>query len=194
MIRTVAWIFFLITSSALAGCAGGPDISNTGLGVTNAGLIISNLKTGLLKRSGVDFDVYEQGSHFAYKPNGTCTANGVQMPCMWWGFTFDYRAPEEGAELLCSVRFSRPQNMVSPRSEYGVRTGGEYRIRLSGEGTHRNVGYQNTRNELPGMLSNRTVCTYQDETVLDFELAVTFGESDVAARTQASLETREASR
>jgi hypothetical protein len=174
MLRTAAWIF-VFTFLALAGCASGPAPS------PNTGLIISDLKIGLLRRTGVNWEVYEHGSDFLYKSNGICKANGVETPCMWWGFTFDYRTPAGGAELLCSVRLSRPQNMVSPRGEYGASMGGEYRIRLTGNGTHRSVNFQNTKNELPGKLSMRTVCTYEDKAVFDFEWAVTFSESDVAA-------------
>jgi hypothetical protein len=155
--------------------------TNDGKNSTADELVITNVQAGLMRRAGPDWYVYEPGGDFQYKSNGECVANGVQKPCLWYGYTFSYVAPKAGTELDCTVVRSRPQNMVSPRGEHGVKTDASFELRLPNKsGRFESVGYQTPKNELPGKAASKTVCTYKGHTVFEHEFGVTFTANDIA--------------
>jgi hypothetical protein len=141
-------------------------------------LTISNFTFGLMTESGGTWNVYEKGTDFVYRPNGECVANSVRMPCMWWGYTFEYQHAVPGAEIPCALEYSRPQRHVNPTKDFGVSTRKTYSIRLeSRNGVHRALGYQTSDGEAPGKLSITTTCTWNGRTLFEFTKSVEFSAS-----------------
>jgi len=61
--------------------------------------------------------IYRPGNEFTYKVNGTCIANGRQLPCMWHGFEVSFEGPDDLAVLNCTTKINRPTRVVSPTSD-----------------------------------------------------------------------------
>ena len=172
--RASTWMIGLAVAT-LSGCASQAP-------PTSDGLVVMNFKEGLMRNAGSSWEVHEPGQNFKYKHNGNCVANGVERRCMWHGFTFDYVAAKEKTELSCVQTRNRPQHLVNPGAEIGVKKDSEFKMLLPAKkGFYEGVGYQTPRNELPGTASLKTVCSYGGRVVFESNFAVTYTESDIAA-------------
>jgi hypothetical protein len=144
--------------------------------------VIANFKQGLMRDNGAQWEVFESGTNFNYRHNGECVANGVRRSCMWHGYTFDYDAPKARTELSCVRTLNRPQHLVNPRQQLGVSSGSEFKLELPNKrGFFYAPGYQTPKNELPGVVAQKIVCSYGGKVVFENSFAVTFSESDIAA-------------
>ena len=143
---------------------------------------ISNFRHGL-----IEFDasgqprIYEEGHFFPYKVNGTCTAAGKQVPCLWRGIEFSYESPDEVTTFDCVSTSNQPRTCVNPREVTATDTKTcEWKFSVPGRrGRYIGPGY--TFDIGPKALHTTTVCTNKGREVLRWQVGLTpieaFGES-----------------
>jgi hypothetical protein len=98
--KHVAWIAVAL---ALSACSGEPAQVN-----------VSNLAVGLMREAPDGrAEIYERGTTFPLIPNGSCHVDGKDVPCMLYGFEFDYTATKPGETLDCRAEFRKKTTMVN---------------------------------------------------------------------------------
>jgi len=91
---------------------------------------------GLMRQTTDDaWHVYARGNSFTLEPNGSCAVEGRSQPCMWYGIEFDYSPSSARTRLVCTERFSKQTDVVSPdRSDTSKSETASYEVRLKGDG------------------------------------------------------------
>jgi hypothetical protein len=140
-----------------------------------AGLQISNLKVGLMRKIGDEWVVYQEGFEFPYRANGECVANLIKQPCMWWGHTFEYKNAALGTEIPCEQEFSRPQRRVTPDSDHGLSSRHNFVLRLKEtDGVQLALGYLIRDEGDNGKFSIKTICSWNGKTLYEFTKSVEY--------------------
>jgi len=98
---------------------------------------ISNFKFGLVCGPDQNRRICFETKDIPLTNEGLCVYNRQQVPCTWYGFSFDYRLPSREVALQCEWTSSVPVNEGNPQGirEKGA-SGGRYEIVLRNDQQH----------------------------------------------------------
>ena len=120
-----AQIRFAVFGLALAFLASSPA-SATQVADVKAGLVCDPGKNGWICIQTEDIHLTGQGR---------CIFNKQELPCTWYGFSFQYWDNKPGTQLVCNYKTALPSTMGDPiRAVEGEATEGTFSLPL--EGTH----------------------------------------------------------
>lgn len=159
----------LILTLLITGCASNNTNNNNELEITN-------FKQGLMKKDTVGkWYVYEESQVMEFEINGECIANKVKMPCMYFGYSYNYNAKKEIDSLDCVTTFDRELDLVNPKEKVGKKTSFTWKQKLK-DGYVHNLRYQaQDKNDKPEdmALVAINVCSYNGKVILSFVETVT---------------------
>ncbi len=153
---------------------------------------ISNFRQGLIDPDAAGKPmIATEGNDFPYAINGTCLVSGRRLPCMWHGFEFTYRGPDDLNVLTCTVDSSVPFNAVDPTETYGSSvTTFNFSLKLKGrQGRFINPKYKTWPAGANTPWHEVTRCEYREQEVLRFEFTIRVPPNHAfeTGRSQASL-------
>jgi hypothetical protein len=100
-------------------------------------VVISNFKFGLVCGTDQSRRICFETKDIPLTNEGLCVYNRQQVPCTWFGYSFDYRLPSREVTLQCEWTSSVP---VSEGNPQGMRekdaSGGRYEIMLRNDEQH----------------------------------------------------------
>ena len=137
---------------------------------------ITDFKQGLMKKDTEGkWYVYEESLVMEFEINGECTANKVKMPCMYFGYSYNYSAKKQVDSLDCVTSFDRELDLVNPKEKVGKKTSFTWKQKLK-DGYVFNLRYQaQDKNDKPEdmALVAMNECSYNGKPILNFVETVT---------------------
>jgi hypothetical protein len=149
-------LVFFVLAVAAAGCATAPPES----------FAISNLQYGTMCGSP-DLHVCTQTTDIAIDGKGHCVFDHNEIPCTWYGFSFDYVPKTDGVTIDCDVltdykaTLGNPQGIVEKDSEAH-----RFEVPLSG-GRFVNPQYMGYR-PFDGVRHLTETCSYRGRKLFEF--------------------------
>lgn len=145
----------------LASCAGAPPPARFAIG---------NLQYGPLCGSPEGEKVCTQSSDVEITGKGRCVYDKREIPCTWYGFSFDY-APKEGVEIDCDMVMDRTTNMGNPQGIVAKDASSmHYQIDLRGEGGHHVQAQYAGSEGFKGVEQIKQICSYEGEKLFEVVL------------------------
>jgi hypothetical protein len=112
-----------LCAAILASCATEPSAES---------LAISNLKYGTMCGAPA-FHVCTETADITLDGKGLCTFNHKEIPCNWYGFSFDYTPSEGSIEINCQTSTDYESDLGNPQSVVEKDSKGHnFEIALSG--------------------------------------------------------------
>lgn len=96
---------------------------------------VADVKAGLVCDPGKNGWICIQTEDIHLTGQGRCVFNKQEMPCTWYGFSFQYWDNKPGTQLVCNYKTALPWTMGNPTQVIEEQTTeGTYSLPL--EGTH----------------------------------------------------------
>ena len=155
----------------------GASLASTSAAMS-AEVTISNVRVGPVCGEPHNRRICFNSSEIFLTNEGQCVFNSMPRACTWYGYSFDYTAPVEGATLECRYTQLLPGNEGNPTAERQKNTrSGEYELKLKG-GSHHffNPQYTTLPPNLPAGLVDemKQSCSYKGEVVLEVAFKLRF--------------------
>jgi hypothetical protein len=132
-------------------------------------LEITNFRSGLVTfNANRSPQVATIGSTFRYEETGVCVSAGKEVPCLWHGFSFNYRSPNENARVECTILANRAQNTTDPGAKReSLVTTVNFAFELPGKNGEY-VRPQYTTNVRETQFNRTTTCRHNGEVLFQF--------------------------
>lgn len=143
----------------LAGCAAQPPAEP---------LAISNLKYGTMC-GAPDMHVCSEASDIAIDGTERCVYDRREIPCNWYGFSFDYSPKQGSFKIACDMAMDYDANMGNPAGVVSKDTKSfHYEVALSG-GHFANPQYKG-HEKFDGIQNLTETCSYRGQKLFEFAL------------------------
>jgi hypothetical protein len=141
-------------------------------------IAITNLKYGLVCGPDYNRRICFQTSDIQITGEGRCVYNQQEIPCTWFGYSFDYKLPKDTVELDCEWSSTLPANLGNPIAELKENVSSyHYKIVLNrGESHFFNPQYSSVRADLGIVEVNKQQCSYNGEKLFEFTFRLHFPE------------------
>lgn len=147
---------------------------------------VADVRVGLVCDPGKNGWICIQTEDIHLTGQGKCVFNKQEMPCTWYGFSFQYWDNKPGTQLVCNYKTALPWTMGNPTQVVeGQTTEGTYSLPLEGtNGRFYNPQYRiyglRDRGQPIDVISTR--CSIDGKEVVNFRFNIITGEIPEARR------------